>query len=193
MLMTNLVLKMGKRFLGDFLNKAIFLDRDGVINIEKNYLYKIEDFEFVEGTFTNLKQLQESGFKLFIITNQSGVGRGYYTLEDFNKLTEWMLNEFNENNIKISQVELCPHDPSENCKCRKPKTGMIDNILKNYEIDLENSWLIGDKSSDIQCAINAKIRNTIQVKSGHAFDEKNSEADFVCDSINDIYKIISSS
>lgn len=172
------------------MTKAIFLDRDGVINIEKNYLYKIEDFEFVKGTFETLKKLQDTGYKLFIITNQSGIGRGYYSLADFNKLTTWMLDEFNDNSITISQVELCPHTPHDNCTCRKPLTGMIDSILKNYDIDLENSWLIGDKSSDIKCAINAKIKNTIQVKSGHDFEEKDSKADFVCDSIKDIEKII---
>jgi len=172
------------------LNKAVFLDRDGVINIEKNYLYKIEDFEFVNGTFETLQTLQDTGYKLFIITNQSGIGRGYYTLEDFNKLTSWMLNEFEKNSITISQVELCPHSPNDNCSCRKPLTGMIDNILKNYDLDLQNSWLIGDKSSDIKCAINANIKNTIQVKSGHAFVEKDSKADFVCDSIKDVGKII---
>jgi D-glycero-D-manno-heptose 1,7-bisphosphate phosphatase len=184
---------MVKKFLGDFLTKAVFLDRDGVINVEKNYLYKIEDFEFVKGTFDNLKKLQDAGFKLFIITNQSGIGRGYYTLEDFNKLTTWMLNEFDKKGIIISQVELCPHAPTDTCNCRKPKIGMIDNILKNHELDLENSWLIGDKSSDILCAKNANIKNTIQVKSGHDFDEKESLANFVCNSINDIEKIISSS
>jgi len=172
------------------LTKAIFLDRDGVINVEKDYLYKIEDFEFVNGTFKTLQKLQDSGFKLFIITNQSGIGRGYYSLDDFNKLTSWMLNEFKKNSINISQVELCPHTPHDNCTCRKPLTGMVDNILENYAIDLENSWLIGDKSSDIQCAVNAKIKNTIQVKSGHAFDAKDSKADFVCDSIKAVVKII---
>ena len=168
-------------------NKAIFLDRDGVINIEKNYLYKIEDFEFIDGVFESLNYLESLGFKLFIITNQSGIGRGYYTLADFNKLTSWMIEEFKKNDIKISQVEFCPHTPDENCTCRKPKTQMIDNILANYDIDLESSWLIGDKSSDISCAKNAKIKNTIQVKSGHKFDT--SEADFVIEHLN--YKDIS--
>lgn len=172
------------------MHKAIFLDRDGVINVEKNYLYKIEDFEFIDGVFETLKYLQELGYKLFIITNQSGVGRGYYSLEDFSLLTIWMKKEFSKNGIEISQVELCPHAPDENCECRKPKTGMIDNILKNFDIDLENSWLIGDKSSDISCANNAKILNTIQVKSGHKFDEKNSIANHVCLSIKDVQNIV---
>jgi len=172
-------------------NKAIFLDRDGVINIEKNYLYKIEDFEFIDGVFEALNYLQSLGYKLFIITNQSGVGRNYYTLDDFKNLTFWMLKEFEKNGIEISQVELCPHTPDANCNCRKPKTQMIDNILANYNIDLELSWLIGDKSSDISCAKNANIKNTIQVNSGHKFDT--SEADFVISHLNykDISNIIS--
>ena len=172
------------------MQKAIFLDRDGVINKEKNYLYKIDDFEFIDGVFESLAYLQSLGYKLFIITNQSGIGRGYYTKEDFNTLTSWMLDEFGQNGIEISQVELCPHSPETNCKCRKPNIGMIDNILQNYKIDLQNSWLIGDKSSDIQCAINAGIKNSIQVKTGHSFDQKDSKATFVIESIKDIKGII---
>ncbi len=172
------------------MQKAIFLDRDGVINVEKDYLYKIEDFEFIDGIFDTLNKLLNEGFILFIITNQSGISRGFYTDEDFKRVTSWMLDLFYEKNIKISQVEYCPHDEKTNCNCRKPKTGMIDAILKNFEIDLENSWLIGDKFSDIQCAINANIKNTIQVKSGHDFDEKVSKANYVCQSIKDVPKII---
>ena len=174
------------------MDKAVFLDRDGVINVEKNYLHKIEDFEFIDGVFDSLVHLQKLQYKFFIITNQSGIGRGYYTKEDFDKLTTWMLKEFEKQNITISQVELCLHEPNANCNCRKPKTGMIDNILKNYEIDLKNSWLVGDKDSDIKCAHNANIANTIQVKSGHDFDEKDSTADFIIDSIKNIPDIIKS-
>jgi D-glycero-D-manno-heptose 1,7-bisphosphate phosphatase len=164
------------------MNRAVFLDRDGVINVEKNYLYKIEDFEFIDGVIEALQYLRTLGFQLFIITNQSGIGRGYYTLEDFNELTKWMLGELSKEGIKIDEVQLCPHAPDENCNCRKPLTGMIDNILQNHEVDLDNSWLIGDKSSDIQCAKNANIKNTIQVRSGHKFDE--SSANFVIEKLD---------
>ena len=174
------------------MQKAIFLDRDGVINVEKDYVYKIEEFEFIEGVFDTLKAFQKEGFLLFIITNQSGIGRGYYKIEDFKLLTSWMLKEFEKEGITISQVEFCPHSPDEICQCRKPKTGMIENILKNFSIDLEHSWLIGDKEADIKCANNAKIKNTIQVKSGHTFDETESKADFVCESIADCVKVVSS-
>jgi len=172
------------------MNKAVFLDRDGVINIEKDYLFKIEDFEFIDGVFSSLKYLQDKGYLLFIITNQSGIGRGYYNLDDFSKLTSWMLEEFKKNDIVISQVEFCPHTPQDNCLCRKPKILMIDNILKNFDIDLNNSWLIGDKKSDIQCAINSGIKNTIQVRSGHKFDTKTSLANFILPTIKDIKRII---
>lgn len=150
--------------------KAVFLDRDGVINIEKDYLYKIEDFEFIDGVFDALKYLQNKGFILFIITNQSGIGRGYYTKDDFLALTKWMIEKLQDKNIKIEMVEFCPHLPDGDCDCRKPKIGMIKNINKKYEIDFENSWMIGDKQSDIECAKNAGIKNTIQVKSGHQFE-----------------------
>jgi D-glycero-D-manno-heptose 1,7-bisphosphate phosphatase len=174
------------------MQKAVFLDRDGVINEEVNYLHKIEDFKFVDGTIESLKYLQNLGYKLFIITNQSGISRGYYTTEDYEVLTSWLFEEFYKNNINISQIEYCPHSPDENCSCRKPKTGMIKNILKNHQIDLENSWLIGDKDSDIKCANNANIKNTIQVKSGHSFDETKSIATYICQSIKDIPSIIKS-
>ena len=170
--------------------KAVFLDRDGVINIEKNYLHKIEDFEFIPGLFSSLQYLLSLDYKLFIITNQSGIGREYYTQKDFDILTSWMLKELEKHNIKISQVELCPHAPNQECECRKPKIQMIDNILVNHNIDLASSWLIGDKSSDIKCALNAGISNTIQVKSGHDFKEIDSLAHYVCNSIADIKGII---
>ena len=134
--------------------------------------------------------MQNLNYKLFIITNQSGIAREYYSIEDFNILTKWMVNEFKKEGIIISSVQLCPHGPKDDCLCRKPKTLMIDNILKTFNIDLENSWLIGDKNSDISCAINAKIKNTIQVKSGHEFNENDSLANIVCDSIKDIKDII---
>ena len=143
--------------------KAVFLDRDGVINIDKGYVYKIENFEFVDGVFEALEYLQKLKYKLFIITNQSGIGRGYYSMDDFQKLTYFMLNKFKKSDIKIEDVQFCPHSPDDNCKCRKPQTKMVENILKKYDIELEKSWLIGDKESDILCAINAGIKNTILV------------------------------
>ena len=170
--------------------KAVFLDRDGVLNYERDFLYKIEDFKFIDGAIDALLYLQSKKYILFIITNQSGIGRGYYSEQDFKTLTKWMLKELLKNKIKISKVCYCPHINEDNCNCRKPKTGMIDNIMTSWNIDIENSWLIGDKNSDIQCALNIGIQNTIQVKSGHEFNVENSKANFVLNSIKDINKII---
>jgi len=162
--------------------KGIFLDRDGVVNVEKDYLYKIEDFEFIDGLFEALRYLKSFGFKFFIITNQSGIARGYYNEDDFEKLTVWMIEQFKNEGIEIGQVEYCPHSPDGDCSCRKPKTGMIENIAQNFEIDFANSWLIGDKESDIECGLNSGIKNTIQVRSGHTFEV--SKAGFIIDKLD---------
>lgn len=172
------------------MRKAIFLDRDGVINVDKNYVYKISEFEFIPEIFDVLKYLQNLDYLLFIITNQSGIARGYYTKEDFFKLNIWMINEFKKENIFISQVEFCPHHPMENCKCRKPKMGMIENILKNYDVDLSNSWLIGDNLSDIDCARNAGIKNMIKINNEISDIKNISKFHYECKSINFIEKII---
>jgi len=172
------------------MQRIVFLDRDGVINVEKEYLYKIEDFEFINGVFSALQYLQDLGYKFVIITNQSGIARGYYTIEQYNILTQWMKEQLNENNIDIVEVYCCPHAPDQGCHCRKPNIGMIQKASKIVDIDYDNSWLIGDKSSDIQTAINAKIKNTIQVRSGHKFDEKSSNADYIINSLKDIPNII---
>ena len=105
--------------------KTIFLDRDGVINKEVNYLHKIEDFEFIDGVFDTCQYFKSLNYKIIITTNQSGISRGYYTEIDFQKLTNWMLGQFNINNIDILDVIHCPHLPSDLCDCRKPKPGMF--------------------------------------------------------------------
>ncbi len=150
------------------LSKALFLDRDGVINKDKNYLYKIDDFEFIEGIFEVCKFFQDKGFMIFVITNQSGIGRGYYSEDDFLKLTKWMIEEFKNKNVRIEKVYYCPHHPTNakekykiECECRKPKAGMILKAKKEFNINLEKSILIGDKKRDILAGQKAKIGKNI--------------------------------
>ena len=145
--------------------KAIFLDRDGIINVDYSYVYKRENFEFCEGIFETLRYFLSLDYQLFIVTNQSGIGRGYYTKENFENLTSWMLNEFIYRGIKITKVYHCPHSPEVNCKCRKPQIDMFEKAKKEFGINMQNSWMIGDKSSDIQAGINARIPSTIFVNS----------------------------
>ena len=170
--------------------KTIFLDRDGVINKEINYLHKIEDFKFIDGVFEACSFFRNLDYQIIIITNQSGIGRGYYTEIDYQKITKWMLSQFNNNNIDILDVIHCPHLPSDFCDCRKPKPGMLLSAETKHNIDMENSWMIGDKENDIQAANNAGIINTILVKSGHNVDEFNSKSKFTLDSIKDIHQAI---
>ncbi len=152
-------------------SRALFLDRDGVINIDKSYVYKIEDFEFIDGVFEFLKEAERQNLLLIIVTNQSGIGRGYYTLKDFNTLTKYMLGEFQKRDIHISKVYYCPHSPEEGCRCRKPNNGMLLDAKDEFDIDLENSIMIGDKESDMKAAENAGIKERwlFQEKS---FDKK---------------------
>ena len=142
--------------------KALFLDRDGVINIEKEYLYKIEDFEFIDGIIELVQYYQKNGYKIFVVTNQSGIDRKYYTENDFSILTTWMIDEFSKYSIEITKVYHCPHHPSISgeCTCRKPNPGMLLDASKEYEIDLSQSILIGDKESDIEAGINASLLHT---------------------------------
>jgi len=170
--------------------KTIFLDRDGVINEEVNYLYKIDDFQFIEGIFEACKEFQLNNFEIIIITNQSGISRGIYTETDFQMLTKWMVREFKKRSIEILDIFHCPHDSNSNCKCRKPKPGLFQVAGIKYPIDFENSWMIGDKETDILAANNAGIHNTILVRSGHLIDEENTNAAFIVNSIKDSKKII---
>ena len=147
------------------LKKAIFLDRDGVINIDHGFVYQIEKFEFVDGIFEFLKEAQRRGYTLIIVTNQSGIGRGYYTLEDFEKLTDFMIKQMQKEGINISkeQIFFCPHAPEENCSCRKPEPKMILDAKDKFNIDLGKSYLIGDKITDIEAGIRAGIPNNILI------------------------------
>jgi len=147
-------------------NKALFLDRDGTINVEKNYVYKIEDFEFIDGIFELIKSYQEKGFLIFIITNQAGIARGYYTEKDYKTLTNWMLEQFQKKGITITKVYHCPHHPEITgpCRCRKPNPGMILDAIKEFNIDPVNSVLIGDKKSDILAGEKAGLGKNIYIQ-----------------------------
>jgi len=164
------------------MNRALFLDRDGVINVEINYLSKVEDFVFINGIFELCKKYQDRGYLIFVVTNQSGIARGFYSQSDFNTLTTWMIKEFLDKGIKINKVYFCPHHPeiSGDCACRKPKAGMILDAQREFDIDLENSILVGDKERDIEAAITAGI------KESYLFDEKD-----IC-KISKATKIVSS-
>jgi D-glycero-D-manno-heptose 1,7-bisphosphate phosphatase len=176
--------------MGSNKQKAVFIDRDGVINKEVGYLHKTDDFEFIDGVFDACKYFQALGYKLIVITNQSGIARGYYQEEDFHRLTAWMLEQFTNQDINILDVFFCPHGPESTCICRKPQPGMLLEARDKFDIDMKNSWMIGDKETDVAAADAAGVTNTILVKSGHTIDEANSNAKFILKSINEGTQII---
>ena len=166
---------------------AVFLDRDGVINQECEYVHRIDDFHFIDGVFDACRKMSKAGFSLIVITNQAGIARGYYTEDDFNQLTKWMLEKFSQHGIEIDDVYYCPHHPIHGvgsyrrvCDCRKPGPEMILRAAREHSLDLSQSILVGDKASDIDAGKAAGLGCCVLVLSGHALDSKDlNKADIV--------------
>ena len=169
------------------MQKAVFFDRDGVVNVNNEYVYKISDFVYMSGFVEFFRAIKERGFLAFVITNQSGINRGFYTERDFEILSDFMQNDLREKcGFCFDKIYHCPHLPSENCPCRKPKIGMIENALKDFPIDLSASYLIGDSESDIECAINAGIKTQILLTK----EQKISKATHIIDNFQKAHSII---
>lgn len=129
--------------------KALFLDRDGVVNVDVDYAHRIDQIEFMSGIFDVCRAAYMAGEKIIIVTNQSGIGRGYFTQEQFHALMQWMMVRFEKEGCPLTAYYFCPHLPEDNCSCRKPKPGMILQAAKDWDIELAASRLIGDKENDL--------------------------------------------
>ena len=158
---------------------AIFLDRDGVINVDTGYVYQVDDFVFIEGVIEALLKLKQKGYLLVVVTNQSGIARGYFTEEQFMNLTEWIDWSLADRGIDLDGIYFCPHHPSEgddhyrkSCACRKPGPEMILDAAKHLKIDLPASYMVGDKPSDMKAAINAGVGHKVLVETGKAITEE---------------------
>jgi len=146
------------------LNRALFLDRDGVINIDHGYVCTREQFDFVDGIFELGRRAAELGYLIVVVTNQAGIGRGYYTEQQFLELTDWMCRVFRERGVPVAKVHFCPFHPEHGIGSyridsidRKPGPGMIVRAARDLEIDLAESILLGDKESDIEAGVAAGI------------------------------------
>tara|TARA_B100000131_G_scaffold304054_1_gene328683 strand:+ start:108 stop:1304 length:1197 start_codon:yes stop_codon:yes gene_type:complete len=158
-------------------NKAFFLDRDGVINEDTGYVYKKNDFFFKPGVFKAINIINKKKYLTIVVTNQSGIGRGYYSKKSFNKITNFILKECNKNNANIDDTYYCPHHPTKakgkykkNCNCRKPKPGLIQKAISDWSIDVKNSYMIGDKKTDKMAAKKCNI--TFFYKKNIKFDKQ---------------------
>ena len=164
---------------------AVFLDRDGVINVDSGYVGDWNNFVFLPGVIEAMRRLCEAGYALVIVTNQSGIGRGFYTEEDFHVLTERMCNELSRCGVSIAGVYFCPHLPEATlphyrkiCECRKPRPGLIHRAAEELDIDLARSALVGDKDSDMEAALASGIPHRYHVTSGGPFAN--------CTGVNDL-------
>lgn len=134
------------------LRPAAFLDRDGVINVDRGYVYRRDDFEFVPGVLEGARRLTQLGYALVVVTNQSGIGRGLFDMATFNAMNDKMMEMVFRQGGRIDALFFCPHTEVEGCSCRKPKTGMLDEIAQRYHMDLKGVPCVGDALRDLQAA-----------------------------------------
>lgn len=160
------------------MKRCIFLDRDGNINVEKDYLHKIEDFEFEEGALEAIVEFSKTDYLIVIVTNQSGIARGYYTEKDLEDLHKYLRDEIEKNGGRVDGFYYCPHHPEKgigeykkNCDCRKPNPGMFLQAKEDFDIDFENSIMVGDKLSDVDAGKRLGMRS-ILVRTGHGKKEE---------------------
>ncbi|GAA3551265.1 D-glycero-beta-D-manno-heptose 1,7-bisphosphate 7-phosphatase [Zobellella aerophila] len=170
---------------------AIFLDRDGVINQDTGYVSHSDDFIFIDGVIEALKTLKQKGYLLVVVTNQSGIARGLFTEDDFMTLTEWMDWSLADRGVDLDGIYFCPHHPTEGkgpntqaCDCRKPAPGMLLDATNELGIDLDASYMVGDKLSDLKAAEAAGVKTKILVRTGKAITpEAEAMADHVYPSL----------
>lgn len=164
-------------------NKAVFLDRDGTLNVEKEYVHRIEDWEWIPGAIDALVALKKAGFLVIVVTNQAGIARGYYTDAEVNRLHAWINQELKKHGAMIDAFYHCPHHPefSGECECRKPRPGMIYQASSDLDVSLSQSWLIGDKASDIQAGLAAGVK-PILVSTGYGKTERDRLDDSIINS-----------
>jgi D-glycero-D-manno-heptose 1,7-bisphosphate phosphatase len=149
------------------MNRAVFLDRDGTMIAEVNYLSRPDQIKIFPATRTGLKKLCDKGFKLFIVSNQSGVGRGYFTMADVNKVNDALCNDLAGDGIKIEKIYIAPEKPEDPSYGRKPSPQFVFDACDEFDVDLSQSFMIGDKLIDLECGWNAGVKKSILVRTGY--------------------------
>ena len=173
---------------------AVFIDRDGVINVDRGYVHTVDVFEYIDGDLGACKKFKEMGYSLVLVTNQSGIARGIFSEDDFISLTEWMDWNFEDQGIELDGIYYCPHHATEgkgeylqDCDCRKPNPGMLISAQSDLNIDMSKSLMIGDKADDMKAAIAADVAFKVLVRTGKAITEEGEAlADAVFDGIKNV-------
>lgn len=151
------------------LKPAIFLDRDGTINIDKHYLYKPADWEWLEGSIEAIRTFNNAGYRVIVATNQSGIARGFFTMAEVHGLHQQVDQWLAPHGARIDAYYICPHHPDfgthRACECRKPKPGLLLQAAREHAIDLSHSWMIGDKTSDVNAGLAAGCRSIMLTSS----------------------------
>ncbi|AFP85784.1 D,D-heptose 1,7-bisphosphate phosphatase [secondary endosymbiont of Heteropsylla cubana] len=177
---------------------AIFLDRDGTINYDKGYVHKVEDFHFFDGVIDAMRELKTMGFALVIVTNQSGLARGFFKKDQLISLIKWINWSLLDYRIDLDGHYFCPHHPlgiikelRKKCNCRKPKPGMLLTAQRHLHIDMTTSYMVGDKIEDMLAAKAAKVNMRVLVRSGNTVTKIASKAsDWIIDSLATLPAVI---
>jgi D-glycero-D-manno-heptose 1,7-bisphosphate phosphatase len=159
------------------MNRAVFLDRDGTLIAEKNYLCRPEDVEIFPGTGGALKRLSAAGYRLFVISNQSGVGRGYFTLADVDRVNEHLGRELAGHGVRFEKIYIAPEAPGQPSRGRKPSPQFLFDARDEFGLNLAESFMIGDKFIDLECGWNAGVKKSILVRTGYGAEAEREAAD----------------
>lgn len=173
---------------------AIFLDRDGTLNVDHGYVHEIDNFQFIDGVIEAMRELKNMGFALVLVTNQSGIARGMFTEDQFMQLTEWMDWSLADRDVDLDGIYYCPHHPEgsvaeyrQECDCRKPQPGMLLSAQKELHIDMAASYIVGDKPDDMQAGAAAGVGTKVLVRTGKPVTpEGEAVADWVVNSLADL-------
>jgi D-glycero-D-manno-heptose 1,7-bisphosphate phosphatase len=186
---TDILMENPKSKIQNPKSKAVFIDRDGTLIEEVNFLHRVEDLQYFPFTDEAIRLLKASGFLVVLVTNQSGIGRGVYTEAQMHTVHEQIQTDLTE---KLDAIYFCPHLPNEGCACRKPNLGMIESAMADLPIDLENSWMIGDKVLDVELGKNAGIK-TVLVLTGYGkkhLESLKRKPDFIVENLREAVEVI---
>ena len=164
--------------------KAVFIDRDGTINVNVEYLDNPDRLKLYPGVAEGIKLLRDNGFRIIVITNQSGVARGFFTIDTLEKIHEKMKKELSKKGALLDAIYYCPHHPDEKCNCRKPNTELFEKAIKDFDIDLKNSFIIGDRMLDVEAGNKLGLKTILVPEKKEIVDKELRESkikpDFIC-------------